>query len=584
VHLRLRRALPLLAALAALCLTAPAYASDAPVPKLDWQRCDDGFECATAQVPLDHDRPRGRSIELALIRDPADDPERRIGSLFINPGGPGISGVDFLREAPPIARQIVGRRFDLVGFDTRGAGASRPSLDCQTDQESRGLYAQPFTRPDSDLGEHVRRAAAYVKRCVERNGDLMAHVGTADVARDLDLLRAAVGDKRLNYIGISYGTLIGATYTSLFPGRARALVLDAPIDAGTWGKRPFETFREQSSSFENVLDRFFSSCVAHRNACGFGGDDPEAAFDALVERLDARPLAVAGRTLDGDDVRAAAFQAIYTAARWPQLAAGLREAEAGGGSILRAFADNFYDRRPDGSQGTLWDVYFAVTALDQDYPTRVAPFLEAGRHAFSLFDNFWFNSGYYELPQGLSPYESRDVYRGPFRHPSSAPPALVIGGTHDPATPYRWAKRLAADLGNARLLTARGNGHGATTTLAPCIVAPVLAYLEQGTLPPEGAACTLPDPFAAAGRAASWVRPPTRPRRSDDVRAAGDRGQRRRAVGQHTLEDRGQLRATASDDARAPRSTSDRWESQPLALTAWRRAVALRRGNRDRSR
>ena len=336
----------------------------------------------------------------------------------------------------------------------------------------------------------------------------MAHVGTADVARDLDLLRAAVGDKRLNYIGISYGTLIGATYTSLFPGRARALVLDSPLDADTWVNRPFEAFREQSASYENVLDRFFSSCVARRDACGFGGEDPEAAFDALVGRLDSRPLAVAGWVLDGDDVRVAAADAIYTPERWPELAAGLREAEAGDGTILREFAEAFYDRRPDGSQGTLWDVYFAVTALDQDYPTRVAPFLEAGRHAFSLFDHFWFNSGYYELAQGLSPYESREVFRGPFRHARSAPSALVIGGTYDPATPYRWAKRLTGDLGNARLLTARGNGHGAIATLAPCIVAPVLAYLEEGTLPPEGATCTLPDPSAgaSAARAASWER------------------------------------------------------------------------------
>ena len=131
MHVPLRRALPLLAALAALYLTAPAYASHAPVPKLDWQPCDDGFECATAQVPLDYDHPRGRSIELALIRDPADEPDQRIGSLFINPGGPGESGVEFLREAPPIARQIVGRRFDLVGFDPRGVGASRPAIDAR---------------------------------------------------------------------------------------------------------------------------------------------------------------------------------------------------------------------------------------------------------------------------------------------------------------------------------------------------------------------------------------------------------------------------------------------------------------------
>jgi pimeloyl-ACP methyl ester carboxylesterase len=487
-----------LLAFAPVAGAAPAQSTAGPVPDLEWRECGDGFDCATAEVPLDYDRPRGRTIELALVRDPAADPDQRIGSLFLNPGGPGGSGVRFLREAPPIAREVVGRRFDLIGFDPRGVGSSRPTLDCGVNQETSGVYPQPFTRPDADLTAHVHRARAYVDRCAARNSDLMKHVSTGDVARDLDLLRAAVGDAKLTYIGVSYGTLIGATYASLFPGKARALVLDSPIDAETWTRRPFEAFREQTASGENVLDRFFAACAAHQDSCGFGGDDPEDAFDDLAARLDAQPLPVPGaEPVDGDDLRFVAYDSMYDQAEWPGLATALSSAAAGDGRPLRELVDSAYRRRADGSYEPFWDAYFGVTALDQDYPGRIQSFLEAGRHSYSLFDHLWFNSGYNELPQGISPYESRDVFRGPFRNAGAAP-ALVIGGTHDPATPYHWAKRLVADLGNARLVTVRGNGHGTITSLDPCVLVPMLTYLETGTPPDEGLTCHRPAPFPAA--------------------------------------------------------------------------------------
>ncbi len=202
--------------------------------------------------------------------------------------------------------------------------------------------------------------------------------------------------------------------------------------------------------------------------------------------------------MDGDDLRCSAFDVMYTQAAWPVLAEALRNVEAGDGRLMRELVDGNYGRRPDGSYAPFYDAYFAVTALDQDYPRTVRPFLEAGRHSQSLFDHFWFNSGYNELPQGISPYESRDVFRGPFRHSAAAPPAFVIGGTHDPATPYRWSRRLVADLGNARLVKVRGNGHGAVTALDPCVLVPMLAYLEDGTPPEEGLTCRRPAPFPAA--------------------------------------------------------------------------------------
>ena len=392
---------------------------------------------------------------------------------------------------------LLTRRFDLVGVDLRGEGDSRPAMDCRTDHETAGLNAQPFFTPDTlDVGALVSRAAGYVHRCRRFNRELMPHMSTADVARDLDLLRAAVGDERLTFLGNSYGSLVGATYTSLFPGNTRALALTGAVDADVWTNRPFEAIREQTNGLEHGLSRFFTACAANSDACGFGGKDPETAFDDLLERLDREPIpapgAASGRELDGDDLRVATVAAILSPFQWPRLASGLSQAEQGDGTILRTLADQFYG---GASQGH--DVVLATLALDQRYPRRVEPFLDAGRQAARLFPHFAaFNNGFNELPLGLVRARRGDAYHGPFRHSSKSPTALVVGTTHDPNTPYAWAKRLTADLGNARLLTFRGDGHDALTSLNQCLVGNLLAYLEGGVLPAEGASCDREPPFA----------------------------------------------------------------------------------------
>lgn len=453
----------LLTVFAALVLAAPASAS------LHWSPCDDGFECATAKVPLDYAHPYGRKIDLALIRARAADPSTRIGSVFVNPGGPGSSGVDFIRNAPDVAIAAITRRFDVIGIDTRGSAHSRPLVDCGVDQERLGVFAQPFMTPDAlDVHELLDRTDRYLRRCVKRNGDLLEHVSSADVARDLDRLRAEVGDKRLNFIGHSYSSLFGATYAAMFPGRVRAMVLDSPMDAETWVHRPFAAVREQTAALEHALDRFFAATGV-----------TEREFDDLLVQLDAAPLG----SLDGDDVRLAAWSTLGPD-EWPALAAAIRVAEAGDGTALRAMIDPVY-----GSKIVSLDLAVATQALDQLYPRRVQPFLRAGEHAAALFEHYAFNNGYSELPYGLLPVSDRSAYHGPFRSAKSNGPALVIGTVHDPQTPYVWAERLTHDMGNARLLTYDGDGHGSITSLNPCIVGSMLAYLEDGVLPPEGTVC-----------------------------------------------------------------------------------------------
>jgi pimeloyl-ACP methyl ester carboxylesterase len=489
--------------------SAPASADT--VPKLTWADCEGGFECAKAAVPLDHGRPDGTKIDLALIRKPATDSSARIGSLFLNPGGPGGSTFDFVRAAAEFAAPL-NDRFDLVGWDPRGTGLSGLAVDCDVDPEVLGPYAQPFPRPFTEAEATLpARTRQYIDRCLSRNDRRgLRYLSTGNSARDLDLLRRAVGDSKLSYLGLSYGTAIGATYASLFPGSSRALVLDGALDDGWW-RRYLETTREQTSGFERALGRFLEACAADQTACsGFGGSDPRRALDELLQRLDAQPLeapAFPGRPVDGDDVRWTISTITYSKGLWGLGAAALAQAAAGDGDLLREMADAFYGREPDGGADPATDQFVAVTGLDVLQEGGPERYIRAGRHSYRLFDHFWWNSGYGDMPFGLWPVTPNGAYRDDYSNPSSAQTALVIGTTYDPATPYRWAESLTRQLGNARLLTMRGDGHTAFGGNSPCIDAAVEAYLEEHTLPEAGTVCDqdLPftDPFADPGTARS---------------------------------------------------------------------------------
>jgi pimeloyl-ACP methyl ester carboxylesterase len=336
---------------------------------------------------------------------------------------------------------------------------------------------------------------------------LLPHFTTADTARDMDWVRRALGERRLNYLGFSYGTFLGATYASLFPDRYRALVLDGALDADRYINRPLLALREQTAGFERAAGRFFQACAANQAACsGFGDDDPWMAFDELIERAEAAPLPAAqGRPVDGDDIRAGAAVALYNKLNWSFLG--------------QALADAFYGRNPDGTFDPFSDRYFNLGALEQRYPRDVGTYLEAGDHSWGLFDHFYWNHGYTELAWGLYPIDPQDAYYGPFKASRHDPTVLVVGTTYDPATPYRGSVRLVRDLGNARLLTMRGDGHTAYGGNSACIDEAVDAYLEDGDVPARGTTCRQTVPFEAAAvsarsRAAQRVlRPHVRPHR-----------------------------------------------------------------------
>jgi pimeloyl-ACP methyl ester carboxylesterase len=449
------RLAPLLLAVAALAIAAPAASA---TEKLDWHDCDDGFQCATAVVPQDYAKPHGPKVRLSVIKHPAVDQERRIGSLFLNPGGPGGSGVAFVRFAPSAAFQILSR-FDWIGWDPRGVGASRPAIDCD-----EPAAFEPMTPDTFDLRTLLARGRALSRLCLKGDPRFLASVNTGNAARDLDRLRAAVGEKKLNYVGISWGGQLGETYTSLFPGRTRALLLDSPVDAELNLNRPLRARLQQNASFERSLQRFL------------------AWSDISEDEIDAR---LAGDT-DLYDVIAAALTSKFN---WPALVA-----------IVRSDEDVPASDDPDAD-----DVLRTQLSVERRYPRRLAPYLEVAEDLFAIAPHF--AAGAYEGVRDLYwPVRARGAYYGPFRHAKAAPPALVLHTTHDPNAPYAWGKRVVRDLGNARLLTYRGDGHQVITDFNPCVLAAAVRYLNDLELPRQGASCDQAPLPSSSKKSSSIVR------------------------------------------------------------------------------
>jgi pimeloyl-ACP methyl ester carboxylesterase len=527
-----RLALLLVVALLVLGLTA---ASRASANGLVWRDCGDGFQCSTFAVPRDYAQPKGPALNLAVVRLPAQDKSRRIGSLFVNFGGPGGDVVDTIKAVGKDLFGTLNQRFDIVGFDPRGVGQSDGAIDCKVNQETQGLYAQPFFTPENlDVNLLVSRSRALVAACVRNNADILPYASTASAARDMDALRAAVGDAKLSYLGFSWGSFLGSTYASLFPGRYRALVLDGAVDADQYINRPSEGLREQSQGFEREQGRFMQACARDQTAClGFGGADPWDEYDQLVDRANATPIPAGGddpRPVDGDDINFATAGLLYAKQLWPLLAQALAQADAGDATLMRALVDSVYGRLPDGTFDPGADRYFTLGAIEQRYPSDIGTFLDAGRQAWGLFDHAYWNTGYPELPYGLWPVHAKGVYSGPFRAAASSPTVLVVSNTYDPATPYRGAKRLVAQLGNARLLTMRGDGHTAYGGNSACIDAAVDAYFTTQALPAVGTSCKQEVPFvqpqpAARSRVAAAAARSNRslPRISSVVAAATGR-------------------------------------------------------------
>ncbi len=505
----------------------------AAVPVLRWTGCGGGFECTTATVPLDYDHPTGRTIELALLRRPADDQAHKIGSVFVNPGGPGGSGVDFVAEfGQDLFSDQVRARFDVIGFDPRGVGRSKPLRCFRTGDEALEAFSTPYEFPVKRAEENVWIAAdrRVARACADRHPAILDHMATADVARDLDLLRRAVGDRGLTYWGISYGSILGATYANLFPGKVRALALDGVADPVAWFTGRFgighvvPAFNRVGASRGSfaTLEQFFALCDAGGPRCALSKGSPRHRFEALAAKLRVRPVVI---DVDGspfefgyDELVSITLDFLYQPDEWPELAEGIRDVEAAVAartpaaahavarvpafgtrlSAARAAAQEPYPNEVDAEPG--------VTCSDTDNPSHVAAWRVVARVSDVLSPYFgrpwtWLTSICQQWPGN-----DADRYTGPFTA-KTANPVFLVNPRYDPATPYRGARAVARLMPNARLLTVNGWGHTSFFAGSACAHRAVSRYLLQVVVPARGTVCGVDHvPFTAQNTAASAAR------------------------------------------------------------------------------
>lgn len=456
---------------------------------LVWERCGGGAQCATATAPLDWDEPgTGGDIELALVRYPAG--EKAQGSLFVNPGGPGASGFDFIRNSVDFAvSPDLRANFDVIGWDPRGVGRSS-AVTCYTDDADLDRFV--FGVPEADYGspewvdEVTAAAVDFAKACTENTGPLLEHVDTGSTVRDLDMLRAVVGDEKLNYFGYSYGTEIGARYADAFPEKVGRLVLDGATDPTT---TTFEVVLAQSEGFENALKAYLADCPQTRG-CPFPGD-LEASLSLireLYERLRTDPIPAAdGRLFDSAVLDIAIATALYDQGSWSILSQMFTELRTGVVDTGFLLADLYYGREKGGYVDNSLEAFIAINCLDYPVERDAAVIAEQNARIAEV------------APTTADPSPLGDVicqnwpfgFEGelaPVRGRGAAP-ILIVGTTGDPATPYAWAQALTSQLESGVLLTWVGEGHIAYDEGDPCINDLVDRYLIAGEVPASDLVC-----------------------------------------------------------------------------------------------
>ncbi len=473
---------------------SPPPAATEPVPtqqglaayygqQLQWRECEGSFECADLTVPLDYADPAAGDTSVAVLRSPGEKP---LGPLVINPGGPGGSGVDWAQAAQQVLPGDVTDAYQVVGFDPRGVGRSHP-VDCVTDRQLDRWIAQdgdPTTTAEED--QFLRVAARFAKRCARGSGEILGHVGTDSVVSDLDILRSALGTDRLNYLGFSYGTTIGARYADQFGPTTGRMVLDGALPPQLTSA---EVGLGQAKGFEDALRRYVADCQ-RSDDCPVAGADVDAGVARIQQFLadvSENPLPTdSGRGLNESLALGAILYHLYFPflGDWQSLSDELKDAFAGDGTALLDFYESRLERDPDGRyRNNSQEAFFAVNCLDTDERPTVADLRARAEDWAQEAPTFGRYLAWSEAACSRWPVAAEG---GPRQVTASeAGPILVIGNTHDPATPLPWAQLVTDHMADAHLVIWDSDGHTAYGNGSDCVDDAVGAYLLDGALPAD---------------------------------------------------------------------------------------------------
>ncbi len=466
---------------------------------IEWKKCDTGLTCALVNVPLNWQKPTADSVQIALIKHAATG--TRLGSLVVDPGGPGESGVELVDYGVSNAvDSTVAKHYDVIGIDPRGVGEST-AIACLSDKEQDAyLYAPTVGAVGSKawIADEKKRAKTFADACALRTGPLIAHVDTVNAAHDLDVVRAALGEAKLNYLGYSYGTYLGTVYAGLYPQNVGRMVFDGPYDPwAEGGSGGTEIDDSQAVGFDDDLEAFLKSCLAGSSeatgdaSCAFSGSlaQTDTAVENLLASADKHPLPNSdGRVLDGATFATGISDALYDTAEWPELNKAFAEAIAGNPKEAFVLADEYNGRNSDGTYGDNSTAAFnAISCLedghevDLSYDARELKKLEKDAPLMGKYNSYedLFCSGWKYGPS---------VFPDPI-HASKAGPILLVATTGDPATPYSEAKDLAQQLTTSQLVTYHGEGHTAYDLGHSCVDHAVDAYLIAGTVPSSDPNC-----------------------------------------------------------------------------------------------
>jgi pimeloyl-ACP methyl ester carboxylesterase len=480
--------------------TTTAPASAAPATRIDWAGCGAGLECARVPVPVDWGNPGGKQIQLAVIRHRASKPDQRIGTMFINPGGPGETGVGLVREGAEELDAWGGGRFDIVSWDPRGTYGSSPMHCFASDAQEAAFWKDaviPSTRAESTA--YQLRMVDLARRCDQVMGELLSHISTADTARDLDALRAGVGEQTITYVGLSYGTVLGQTYANMFPRRVRAMMLDGIVDAVPYTADAESRAVNNASSTDEVFDQFATLCdAAGPGRCALAGHPGQTAaqrVDRLMAQTRVAPIPAPHADPPGElgysDLLMTSFAALRDPHLWPEWAGQLNAAADGDGSALETAA------RPSRTPKAFAEATKSAAISCLDGPAKVPstewPAVIGNLDKVSRWEGAIQGWWLWAPCASNWPAHGDDRYAGPWNARTDVP-ILVIGSRHDPNTSYQNAEHVAAQLGNAVLLTHDGYGHVSTHDPSRCIEEARVAYLVDLATPRPGTVCAADQP------------------------------------------------------------------------------------------